>query len=89
MPSPNDSELLARIDERTDNMLGQIRSMLAKMETFATIADLKSLEDDSDQYVTKAEFGPVKAIVFGGVGLILIAFMTALLYLTGFQHPTP
>ena len=89
MPEKTDSELLARIDERTDNMLGQIRSMLAKMETFATTDEIEAVQEQAKGFVTKDEFAPVKAIVFGAVALVLLAFMGTLIYLAGFQHPSP
>ena len=66
MTENTDSELLARIDERTE-------TMSKRMETF----------------VTQDEFAPVKAVVFGGVALILVGFMAAILYVTGFHSPSP
>lgn len=51
---------------------------------------MKGIADDIAEmrkdFVTKAEFGPVRSLVFGAVALILIAFMGALLYLTGLQR---
>lgn len=38
-------------------------------------------EEISDNYVTKAEFWPVKTIVYGGAGIILVSVLSALLYL--------
>ena len=66
MTEKSDSELLARIDERT-------KTMMERMESF----------------VTQDEFAPVKAIVFGGVGIVLVAFMGAVLYFSGFHAPSP
>lgn len=43
------------------------------------LADLKA------NYVTKTEFAPVRAIVFGGVVLVLVAFMGALIVLAGLK----
>lgn len=43
------------------------------------IADLKA------NYVTKAEFAPVRAIVFGFVAAVLVAFMATLIYISGLQ----
>jgi len=65
-PPANDSNLLARLDERTANMAEDL-------------ADLKA------NYVTKTEFAPVRAIVFGGVVLVLVAFMGALIVLAGLK----
>lgn len=44
------------------------------------------LAELKERYVTKDEFQPVRAVVFGGVALILVGFMGALLYITGLQH---
>ena len=46
--------------------------------------DIKKIVDDikkniEDQYITKAEFAPVKQIVYGIVGLIITAVIGALL----------
>ena len=43
------------------------------------IADLKA------NYVTKTELAPIKAIVFGGVGLVLVSFMGALIFMAGLK----
>lgn len=43
------------------------------------LADLKA------NYVTKTEFAPVRAIVFGGVVIVLVAFMGALIVLAGLK----
>lgn len=58
--------LLARIDERTKRL----------EEDFI---DLKS--QFTSNYVTKEEFSPIKNLVYGGVGLILVSVLTAVLYL--------
>jgi len=67
MTPPSDNALLARVDERTANIVDDL-------------ADIKA------NYVTKAEFAPVRAIVFGFVATILMAFMGTLVYLAGLQH---
>lgn len=60
------SSLLARIDERTK----LTNEAVAKLET--TI---------QDNYVTRLEFAPVKAVVYGMVGLILMAVLAAVITL--------
>jgi len=57
-------ELIIRIDERTRNM----KTTLDSVET-----RVGALEK------TVGELGPIKMIVFGGVGLILVAVLGALL----------
>lgn len=73
-PKSNDDQaaMLARIDERT---LGLERGF----------ADLSAKLDN--QYVTRAEFNPVKAIVYGLVGLILTAVVVSLLALVVSGEP--
>ena len=44
-----------------------------------TVQDIKRLVED--KYVTKSEFEPIKRIVYGVVGLILVAVVGALLTL--------
>lgn len=63
---PSDRELLGRIDERT----------LALVETMAKLEN--RLEES---YVTKSEFAPVKAIVFGGAGIVMTAVLGGLIAL--------
>lgn len=59
----DDKVLLARVDERTKN-------------TAEDIAEIKNaLKGMDDKFVTKASFEPVRAIVFGGVALVLIAVL--------------
>lgn len=57
------NELLVRIDERTNAMLAEIRTIKATT-------------------VTRAEFGPVKAVVYGLVALIMTSVVIALVSLT-------
>lgn len=69
-PPLNDRDLLIRLDERTQGIA----------------EDMAELKASTASFVTHTEFGPVKALVFGAVALILAAFMGALIYLTGLQH---
>lgn len=60
------------------------QQLLARLdERTANMAE--DLADLKANYVTKTEFAPVRAIVFGGVVLILVAFMGALMVLAGLK----
>lgn len=39
-----------------------------------------AIDEIKDAYVTQAEFRPVKTIVYGLVGIVLVGVVTALLY---------
>jgi hypothetical protein len=69
-PPLNDRELLIRLDERTQSIAD----------------DVAEMKGNAASFVTHTEFAPVRALVFGAVALILVAFMGALIYLTGLQH---
>lgn len=88
-------ELLARLDERTkstyelvQNLTTDVKEMrqefngrITKLED-DTKERLQSFEDKfTANYVTKAEFNPVRSIVFGAAGFILISVLSALVYL--------
>lgn len=68
--SEDEGKLLARVDERTENMERQLDRLAADMK---------------ENYVTKSDFNPVRAIVFGGVALVLTAFMGALIVMAGLK----
>jgi hypothetical protein len=60
------------------------QQLLARLdERTANMAE--DLADLKANYVTKTEFAPVRAIVFGGVVLVLVAFMGALIALAGLK----
>ena len=61
-----DHDLLSRIDERTETMCKKIDTLAEKLE---------------DEYVTKSEFWPVKAIVYAGSGTVLLAVIGAIVAL--------
>ena len=44
-------------------------------------------ERDATRYVTKEEFAPIRAVVYGMVGTILVAVVSALLYLVVRKGP--
>lgn len=61
--------LVLRMDERTQSMQKELK-------------DLKEfLESAKSDFVTKDEFSPVKAVVFGTVSLILTSVLSGLIYL--------
>lgn len=65
-----DKVLLARVDERTKN-------------TASDVAEIKAAIQSLDQrFVSKTEFAPVRAIVFGAVALVLLAVLGALVATT-------
>lgn len=51
-----------------------------------TAAIAEDIADIRANSVTKTEFAPIKAIVFGAVGLVLIGFMGTLVYLAGLSR---
>lgn len=62
----NLSTCVARVDERTKHM----------------DEDFRELKDSlSKEYVTRAEFRPVRLLVYGFVGIMLSALTVSLLYL--------
>ncbi len=48
----------------------------------------KKFDLSTTMYVTRAEFWPVKTIVYGGAGMILIGVMGTIIYLVTGQHIT-
>ncbi len=60
------AEQLARIDERTTALLRSVQHIERSLET---------------QYVTQKEFSPIKSIVYGMVGVILLAVCGGLIAL--------
>ena len=82
---------LARIDERTismqlaqENMKQDMRRLQNTVETMGDALKLeieKELKQLRDDTVTKAEFWPVRAIVYGGAALVLTSTLGGLLVL--------
>ncbi len=62
----DDSTLLARIDERT-------RTMSDKIEHLEKVLE--------EQYVTQKEFAPVRSVVFGMVGVMLLSVLVGIITL--------
>lgn len=74
MPPPSSQQdLLARLDERMGHVLASIEGMK------------DDIRDVRENFVSKNEFQPVRAIVFGAVALILVSFMGAIIYLAGLK----
>jgi hypothetical protein len=67
---PDSQDLLIRVDERTKSIA----------------EDMADMKLGLANYVTRSEFAPVRAIVFGAVALILVAFMGTIAYLANWQH---
>lgn len=74
---------LARIEERLDSLLQKFEGFEDVVSKFATKDELNQAEFRIEKtikgFVSKEEFGPVKLISFGLVGLILVAVITAML----------
>lgn len=70
MPDVNNTDVqLALLKASIDRLscdLGEIKT------------DVKALKND---YVARLEFDPIKKLVYGAVGLVLVSVLTALLYL--------
>jgi len=64
--------------------LAKQRLILERMQQ-----DLKELKHESrEQYVTKTQFEPIQKLVYGMVGLVLVAVVTAILAIViGGQGP--
>lgn len=71
---PSSQELLIRLDERTRGIADDLSEM--KIQIAAS----------PETFVSKSEFAPVRAIVFGGVALVLVAFMGTLIYIAGWHN---
>lgn len=63
MPAEDARNLIARVDERTARMEEDIRAIRAELR---------------HHYVTRDQFAPVRAVVFGFAGLVLVMVSTAL-----------
>jgi hypothetical protein len=59
-------EMLIRIDERT-------KSLIKRFDDFE--------KKQSDDFVTRIEFEPIKRLVYGVVGLVLTGFVLAIIAL--------
>jgi len=66
---PTQGEMLARIDERTINMEVSLDELKGDFKAFVKLVD--------DKYVTKEQFKPIRLLVYGATGIILVAVLTA------------
>lgn len=79
------AETLVRIDERTGSLVASFHdfktSTEKKIDSLKTEvnANIKALESRLDEKVSKEAFNPVRLVVWGMVGLILIAVVGGLL----------
>lgn len=73
MDSNGDGRLLARVDERTQNIEDTLREIRKQLELFES------------RFATKEELRPIKGIVYGGVAVALTAIAAGLLALLGFK----
>lgn len=69
-PPPDEIAVtVARIDERTKALVETVNAMKAEMDS------------QQNKYVTHAEFAPVRSLAYGLVALVLVAVVSAVLYL--------
>ena len=73
----NTEQLLARIDERTARTERDVTDLRVEMRK--GLSELKS--ESISNFVTRQEFQPVRAIVYGMVGVMMLAVLGALLAL--------
>lgn len=66
-------ELNQRIEAKLDTAINSVNKDIAKTN--------ERINNLNKQYVSQAEFLPVKALVYGGAGIILTAVLSALVYL--------
>jgi len=72
--------LLARIDERTQNMVRDLDNVRAGVNDVKK--DIKDLRDEiARTYVTKDEFRPVRMVVYALVGTVLLTVVGAVIAL--------
>ncbi len=74
MVTSDNENLLARIDERTQAMERNISQIQDELKR---------------DYVTHAEFNPIRMIVYGMVAVTMVSVLGGLLYLVVRQPPTP
>lgn len=63
-------QLLHRIDERTNTLNTKVNEIKGELHDLRTVIDAK--------YVTREEFLPVRNIIYGLVGMILMGVLGAL-----------
>ena len=61
--------LLARVDERTEHIERELKSICKRLDALP------------NEYVTQCEFRPVRALVYGGVGLFLTSVLSGVVAL--------
>ena len=73
----DDHDLLLRVDEKVTALHGRFDTFEGDIKNWIT----EHQEADKEAFVTKEEFRPVKAIVFGMVGTVLTAVVVAVVTL--------
>lgn len=72
--TPNEGRLLARLLEKMEHVEQDVRDIKGALER---------------RYVTREEFDPIKNIVYGGVAVVLIAVVGALMIVIGIARRVP
>lgn len=78
--------LLVRIDERMSSLCERFEHLesiieLLNKHSLTREEFMKHTEQDEKMFVTKSEFQPIKNIVYGMVGSVLLAFLGAVVTL--------
>lgn len=76
----SDAVILARLDERTRAMSEQLNGIKRDVESLKVEVDDR-LNGLDGQFVTRAEYLPVRALVYGFVGLVLCAVAAGIISL--------
>lgn len=73
---------MGRIDEQLRNMGVDLEQLTVAMQQhFVTQTEFRALREKTTSFATKEELAPVKGLVYKGIGLILAAFLGAVLTL--------
>lgn len=79
-----DHAILARLDERTKNIAERVQDLTTSVNKIDN--DLREeLKAHKDDTISRAEFDPVKRIVYGMVSCVLVLVLTAIIGLVVVQ----
>ena len=91
--APTIGELLVRINAMSEDIERRFAAIDQKFKAVTETVNgrfnqvdqtlLKIDRDVTEDYVTQAEFWPVKMIVFGGVSSVLLSFIGLVIYVVG------
>jgi hypothetical protein len=73
-------EAIARIDGNLANHIGDIKMAIKDLDAKFDIQAEKQEQDSKLTYATKEEISPLKRIVYGAVGFILLTVLSAIIY---------